>query len=75
MVMAAAHAAQMAQCIDPSVVNNPPPPPPLPEIANSEGNSQVDSSDNNNETKTDDLKLYDTSRLIIKVVDWQRNFN
>lgn len=27
-MMAAAHAAQMAQCIDPSVVNNPPPPPP-----------------------------------------------
>ena len=29
--MAATHAAQMAQCIDPSVVSNPPPPPPLPD--------------------------------------------
>jgi len=65
-MMAAAHAAQMAQCIDPSVVSNPPPPPPLPEI-NSEGNSQVDSSDTNNETKTDDLNLYDSSSHIIKV--------
>ena len=35
--MAAAHAAQMAQCIDPSVINNPPPPPP--DETNTEGNT------------------------------------
>ena len=29
-MMAASHSAQMAQSIDPTVINNPPPPPPLP---------------------------------------------
>lgn len=31
-MMAATHAAQMAQSIDPSVITNPPPPPPEPTL-------------------------------------------
>ena len=44
-MMAATHAAQMAQCIDPSVVTNPPPPPPLP----------VESADEPEKSGTDPL--------------------
>jgi len=54
-MMAATHAAQMAQSIDPNVINNPPPPPPLPEVktatdasadeTKSPGDSKMDQSE------------------------------
>ncbi len=64
-MMAAAHAAQMASCIDPSVIKNPPPPPP--EIQNN--NTSTSSSNSSkivdlNEFKTVD-KTNDTSKLLL----------
>ena len=62
-MMAAAHAAQMASCIDPSVIKNPPPPPP--DIQNNTSASSSNSSKivDLNEFKTVD-KTNDTSKLL-----------
>lgn len=63
-MMAAAHAAQMASCIDPSVIKNPPPPPP--DIQNNTSASSSNSSKtvDLNEFKTVD-KTNDTSKLLL----------